>query len=506
MTDSIDIRPSLGDMLDRYESISYCPDTAIAEFVDNSTASYYENQANFKEYNETLFVDIIYDAQKGILEIADNAWGMDKQTFADALTIAKRPQKQGGRNEYGMGMKTAASWFGKKWTVITKTRDSEVEYAAMVDIRSLQQSRQNEIAITSKYVGGVSHYTKIIISDFCRKRKIQDRTIKKLVSALSSIYRADIRTGDITIRLNGAKLVYEIPEILTETIDGIKKVWKYDFEDYLDFDGTRYDFKGFVALRKIGNTKESGFALIRRGRVIVGGSEENFRPAEIFGGSNSFQWQRIFGEINMNNWPVTQTKDAFDWELDGLKEAFIDKLKDIVADYIKKARDYRVKDKEKELVMTTVGVKEIGDQTYDDLSLIEEVEVNPENDIQVQVETNNDQVQIPSYTTTVSILNRTYNIKVDFITDLSKELITVEEDGDLLHITFNAAHPYFSDIKDKEAFVKVFQKYLILQVIAEKYLTYISTNGGMVYPYEVRETINRMLEEIKKGSGDNILN
>ena len=300
MTDSIDIRPSLGDMLDRYESISYCPDTAIAEFVDNSTASYYENQAIFKAYNETLFVDIIYDAQKGILEIADNAWGMDKQTFADALTIAKRPQKQGGRNEYGMGMKTAASWFGKKWTVITKTRDSEVEYAAMVDIRSLQQSRQNEIAITSKYVGGESHYTRIIISDFCRKRKIQDRTIKKLVSALSSIYRADIRTGDITIRLNGAKLVYEIPEILTETIDGIKKVWKYDFEDYLDFDGTRYDFKGFVALRKIGNTKESGFSLIRRGRVIVGGSEENFRPAEIFGGSNSFQWQRIFGEINID--------------------------------------------------------------------------------------------------------------------------------------------------------------------------------------------------------------
>ena len=41
---SVDIRPSLGDILNGYQRESYRPETAIAEFVDNSTASYYQNK------------------------------------------------------------------------------------------------------------------------------------------------------------------------------------------------------------------------------------------------------------------------------------------------------------------------------------------------------------------------------------------------------------------------------------------------------------------------------
>ena len=45
MNSLVDIRPKLGDILNGYQRLSYRPETAIAEFVDNSTASYYENQA-----------------------------------------------------------------------------------------------------------------------------------------------------------------------------------------------------------------------------------------------------------------------------------------------------------------------------------------------------------------------------------------------------------------------------------------------------------------------------
>ena len=41
---TVDIRPSLGDILNGYQRESYRPETAIAEFVDNSTASYYQNK------------------------------------------------------------------------------------------------------------------------------------------------------------------------------------------------------------------------------------------------------------------------------------------------------------------------------------------------------------------------------------------------------------------------------------------------------------------------------
>ena len=502
--DSVDIRPSLGDILNGYQRLSYKPETAIAEFLDNSTASYYDNQAILDILDESLIIEVNYDSSQKILEIKDNAWGMDKVTFANALTIAKRPERQGGRNEYGMGLKTAASWFGKKWDVITKTRGSNEEFSAEINIENLISSRENEIKIKSREVNDNSHYTIIRISNMTRT--VQQRTIDKLIKELSSIYRRDINKGNIKIYVNGEKLIYETPEILKENIDGKDKIWKKEFKDYIVHDGKRYDFNGFVALRNVGNYKETGFTLFRRGRVIVGGVDKNFKPQEIFGSANSFQSLRIFGEIDLDNWPVTQAKDGFDWDLDGLKESFIEKLYEIVEDYVSKAKTTRKKEKESESVITIEDIKEIGDQTYDDLSNVSEVEVSPKNDITVSVKTNSEKIQIPSYTTTVNILHHSYNIKVNFISDLEKELINVFDKDLHIEIDFNISHPYFDDIKDKEAFIRIFQKYLILQVISEKYLETISTENGKVYPFEVRETINRMLEEIKKSKNDEIYN
>lgn len=502
--DTVDIRPSLGDILNGYQRLSYRPETAIAEFVDNSTASYYDNKPILDCLGESLTIEINYDTSQNILEIKDNAWGMDKKTFANALTIAKRPENQGGRNEYGMGLKTAASWFGKKWSVVTKTRGLNEEYSAIIDINSLVASRENEIGINTRVVNDDSHYTIIRIMNM--NRIIQSRTIGKLAKELSSIYRSDINSGCISIFVNGEKLSYDIPEILKETVDGVEKIWKKEFASFVEHDGKRYDFKGFVALRDVGNYKETGFTLLRRGRVIVGGVDNNFKPQEIFGSSNSFQSLRIFGEVNLDNWPVTQAKDAFDWDLDGLKEEFIKKLKEQVEDYISKAKTTRKKEKEEDSLVTIEEVKEIGDQTYNDLSSISEVEVQPKNDIKVSAQTNDEQVQIPSYTTTVHILNNTYNIKVTFIADINKELITVLDNSCHLDIVFNTAHHYFDEIKEKEVFVRVFQKYLILHIISEKYLEQISTAKGKVYPYEIRETINRMLEEIRESKNNDIFN
>lgn len=494
---TVDIRPSLGEILNGYQRLSYKPETALAEFVDNSTASYYEKEAIFEITGETLKIEINYDPIQKCIEIIDNAWGMDRSTFADALTIAKKPTKQGGRNEYGMGMKTAASWFGKQWTVITKALDQYEEHTAVVNIDELIRTGGNEIEITSKKCNDESHYTIIRIEKL--NRRVQARTIDKFIQELSSIYRSDINSGKIEIFVNGEKLVYEIPEVMKETIDGVEIPWKKDIKGEVTHEGNTYEFHGFVALRNIGNYKETGFALLRRGRVIVGGSDKNFKPQEIFGSSNSFQSLRIFGEIHLDNWPVTQAKDAFDWELDGLKESFIEELYTKVEDYIAKAKTARKKDKEESNLVTPTQVKTIADETYDDLSSIEEVKVAPQNDIEVTATTNEEQQQISSYTTTVEILGQTHKIEVKFISDIDQILIDVNENESdrRLEITFNTAHPYFDEIQDKEAFIKVFQKYLILQVLSERYLTRISDCQGRVYPYEVRETINRMLEEIK---------
>ena len=64
----VDIRPSLGDILNGYQRESYRPETAIAEFVDNSTASYYLNKTKIDElYPEyVLTISIRYDDIRNI--------------------------------------------------------------------------------------------------------------------------------------------------------------------------------------------------------------------------------------------------------------------------------------------------------------------------------------------------------------------------------------------------------------------------------------------------------
>lgn len=60
-----------------------------------------------------------------------------------------------------------------------------------------------------------------------------------------------------------------------------------------------------------GSYPKAGFALFRRGRVIIGGEDMNYKPAEIFGQSQSQVSLKLFGEINLDTFPVNQAKDGF---------------------------------------------------------------------------------------------------------------------------------------------------------------------------------------------------
>ena len=58
------------------------------------------------------------------------------------------------------------------------------------------------------------------------------------------------------------------------------------------------------------------------------GENEGYRPLEIFKAPNSFIYQRVFGEIHLDDEKVTHTKDGFQWTLEEESE-FLKKLKEI---------------------------------------------------------------------------------------------------------------------------------------------------------------------------------
>ena len=502
---SVDIRPSLGDILSGYQRESYKPETAIAEFVDNSTASYYLNRKEIEQLypDFVLEISIRYDSFRKTLYVDDNAWGMDKETFKDALTIAKKPKVQGGRNEYGMGLKKAASWFGKNWSVETKGYGQLSSYNSTIDIDDLQFNKSNEVNVESKPAAFTDHYTRIKINKLCRN--ITPSSIDKLKKDLSSIYRCDLRSGKIVIFVNGEELYYEDPKILEEVVDGIKITWKKDIEDSIFLDGQEYNFKGYVALRDEGKYKETGFALLRRGRVIIGGFDKNYKPRNIFKNNNDFVSLRLFGELHLDNFPVTQAKDNFDWDLNGLEEVFQNKLAEICEDYIIQAKNYRVKKDKEDTHIDAKQAKEIGDETVYDLSKIDTDLISVNKNIEIETITNDEEIEISSYTMHVNILNELYNIEVSFSNNEKTNLIDVDVTDKDINIVFNTNFPYFDVVNKDINFIKVIQKYLILFILSEivSERTF-ADNEGKIKPSVIRETLNSILEEIisKKENGE----
>lgn len=110
-------------------------------------------------------------------------------------------------------------------------------------------------------------------------------------------------------------LAFDEPRILTaphfKDPDGPAKHWRKEIEFDLS---TGERVTGFVAIREKGSTREAGLSLYRRHRLIVGSDDESYRPPEIFGGSNSYTYQRVFGELQLDDFDVSPTKDSFRWE------------------------------------------------------------------------------------------------------------------------------------------------------------------------------------------------
>ena len=115
-----------------YKRLSYSPWHAIAEFVDNSTQSYFDNRDHLDGAGKgtdgsRLTVNITYKRKQpdfsGILTVEDNAMGMSFEELERAMHVALPPENQSGRSRYGMGLKTAASWMGNSWVVRTKRRN-----------------------------------------------------------------------------------------------------------------------------------------------------------------------------------------------------------------------------------------------------------------------------------------------------------------------------------------------------------------------------------------------
>lgn len=334
LTGPIEIRPEV-TMLSVLRHLNYKAWFAIAEFIDNALQSYLANRPALEALHGAefqLLVDVRVDTNgPGQIVITDNAAGISVADFPRAFRAAQVPLDRSGLSEFGMGMKSAACWFAETWSVRTKAIGESVERTIDFDIRHIVDNKIESLNTESRAVDLATHYTVVSLRGL--HHVPQGRTLGKIKEHLASIYRMFLRDGRMTLKFNGDFLSHASPTVLTampyassgvpaQGVDGQPVLWKKNI--HLDF-GKGQRVTGFAALREVGSTPFAGFALFRRDRLIEGSYDETYRPSFIFKQTNSYPYQRLFGELHVEGFEVSHTKDGFRWE--EYEDIFLDCLK-----------------------------------------------------------------------------------------------------------------------------------------------------------------------------------
>jgi hypothetical protein len=321
-----------------YRRLSYKPWYALAEFVDNSTQSYANNKELldkvFKNENTCLTVNIeyYYDPKQkdGIIRISDNSIGMSETELDKALTLGDPPAISNGRSKYGLGMKTASFWLGDHWTLVTKKFGEDNEYSIDVDLERISQN-DFDLRLKSTSKSKDEHYTVITISKL--NRQFVSRTVQKIQDYLRSMYRVDISSGSLNLLFNQEKLQWDQEQWLNQlAIDSNGNKAYKKFVLHIEDKSVR----GWAGVLEKGSRSLAGFSILQHDRVIKGWPDA-YKPGTIFGyqegGTNDLINQRLIGELEMNDFDVTHTKDDILYinnELDLLEDQLNTELSELI--------------------------------------------------------------------------------------------------------------------------------------------------------------------------------
>ncbi|MCQ2375684.1 MAG: ATP-binding protein [Salinivirgaceae bacterium] len=507
----LNIQPQAG-VIGVFSRLNYKAWYAIGEFVDNSTQSFYSHQEELKQNGiKDVIIDIKYDSEQDILTIADTAFGMELTDFSRAVKVDSPPEDKNGRNEFGMGLKTAASWFGNIWSVRSTQLGSTNEYYTEINIPEMREKNINTVAIHRTQVSPNTHGTTIVISEITKKIGAP-RTKTKIVDLLKSMYRRDLNSGLIHIYYDSDPLLFDDYACLTFR----NQEWKKNLDFRFDFDGIEHHITGFVGILANGGFGRAGFALFRRNRVVIGGEEQNYKPDRIFGQAQSTIAHKLFGELDLDDFPINQAKDGFVWD-DGLEEMFVTELRRHIKEYIDIAK-LTNKERAREEDCTPEVSHSIRDQVqktiqdsfgglFDCIPTIEELDTQGEsedvirykeyqkaqNNLPNKEDNNKREYKVPldaanMCTITVNWIfgdSTTYWIKVD-----------PSEDGTTASVQLNINHPFFKPFSEQEKFKEVLEKFALAFALSELQVKKNARPDGSVSPGAFRNLINQYLTKL----------
>lgn len=301
------------------------------EFIDNSLQSYLDHEDKLDSLPDSpkkLVVRILWNKTEIVIE--DNAWGMDEEAFSRALKlnkISERSKEDDRLSRFGMGLKTAACYASRDYIIISAAYGSQIQYRSEMDIDFIEEyaPKTNKVDVSGCPLS--EHGTTI------RMKKLNPRCVynanaeRKVRSVLARIYNKYISDGTIEISINGEVVVYNEPKMFVDPNTGSEALKTFSNDRGFEFEGKRYKYEGWLGVVEKGDSSgaTTGFQYYQANRVIVFSDH----PRELFGNSNDARYQHVVGEICLlgNEWPITINKDQLQWEDSGLRNAFINDLK-----------------------------------------------------------------------------------------------------------------------------------------------------------------------------------
>lgn len=327
------------DVLRSYKRLPYSPWHALAEFVDNSTQSYFNHEEALDEAYERegspLEVSIVFDKEgEGLIRISDTAMGMDHDELTKALRVGLPPDNAEGRSRYGLGMKMAACWYGNKWQIVTKKLGETTEYTVSVDVEKVASGDADLDESSVEGLDPNTHYTRIEITDL--NRRPQGRTVSKIKDFLGGMYRLDIDDGKLRLTWQHDPLRWDPDWVfLKDPLGGeYRKEFMFDVNGKIAF--------GWVGVLDQGGRQKAGFAVVHKRRMVRTWPDA-WHPETLFGqaqGSNDLVNQRLVGEIYLDDFDVSHTKDDIHW-MDDEEDQVQDLLQQECAEYREVAKRSR---------------------------------------------------------------------------------------------------------------------------------------------------------------------
>ena len=461
------------NLISSYKRLAYTPWHAIAEFIDNSTQSYINNKEaldrQLSAEGTSLDIGIVYERESDKFSIADNAMGMNLEDLQHALRVGVPPANPNGRSKYGLGMKTAACWIGDHWTVRTKKLGEPIEFTVTIDVRKIEMGnpsldvREKELSVADLN----KHYTLIEISNL--NKPWQTRTLGKIKQHLESMYRKDFSEHNLALRWRSVRLGWSGFEgkLLKD-----RSGQAYHQEFRFEVDGRTVS--GWGGILEKGGRTNAGFSILQNNRVIRG-TPDAWRPFAIYGDArNDLINQRLVGEIHLNGFDVSHTKDDILWAANQEEDVEV-KLKASLNHIITEARQYRKRETLDEGGPSDGDVDKGTSLFQEELQsneMVEQIEFEDVPDIEViQASSKHISNQVISREKPVisAKLGR-FNVSVYYARDLSPndpyvvvETTTIED----ITVIINFVHPYVRTQVEGEMGVLNYLRQCIYDAVAE---------------------------------------